>query len=379
MEKPRLAIVGPLKPYRGGIAEHTTRFYQSLKEDAFVHVEAYSEPFPRLLYPGQHTPKIGSNPNCISEINYDLTYNPFKSWSLALDRIVKFQPNAIIVPWWTFFFAPHYFWMCSRLNRLGIPAIFLCHNLIDHEASVWKKWGCVKTLALAKGFIFHSACEERKANEYFPNTPTLLFPHPIYDHINFDLKTKQTIEPLRLLFFGIVRKYKGLEDLISAIERIKSSRVHLTVAGEWWKGNDKLHKRCEDLSKAGMLTLIDRFVTDHETKTLFENTHALILPYRKATNSGVLALAIRARKPAIVTRTGALPVSVIDGKTGYIVPPGDQLALIEAIRKLSNKIKIGYDFGSNIENLGKGMSWNRFAEKSLNFIESVQPSKRTSD
>ena len=367
----KITIVGPFSPYRGGIATHTTRLFTELGTTVNVDAEAYRNPFPKWLYPGKHQGDLNMHPDCIPNIHYDLSYHLPGAWGRVASRIIQNKTDAVIIPWWTFFFAPHYGYLCKRLRRHKIPIIFLCHNLFDHESARWKKWLSLKALGQGTAFIFHSAEEQALARRHFPSKASLLFPHPIYDQFfQRDVSSSDT-STIQLLCFGLVRPYKGLDTLITALETYPI-KAHLTVAGEWWNGQTDLYKRCKVLEQQGRLTLIDHYITDEVAEQLFAESHCVILPYKKATNSGVLAHAIHMGKPAIATQTGAFPQCINSEKTGLLVPPDDPAKLTKAIQQIQTMYAEGHDFTPAIESMASIMSWDAFADDISEFIPKIR-------
>ena len=201
----KITLVGPFAPYRGGIATHTTRLFEELDTRVSVNAEAYRNPFPKWLYPGKHPGDLKLHPDCMPNVHYDLSYHLPGAWGRVADRIIQNKSDAVIIPWWTFFYTPHYSYLCKRLRQHQIPVVFLCHNLFDHEAARWKKWLSLKALSNADAFIFHSPIEQDLAKKHFAQKPSLLFPHPLYDHLPIAPSQSLPDTPLRLLFFGIVR------------------------------------------------------------------------------------------------------------------------------------------------------------------------------
>lgn len=364
----RLVFIAPFKPHRGGIADHSTQLRQSLAERYELEAIGYHEPFPYYLYPGEHLGDLRKRDGCLKGVEYPLSWHWPGAWLSTSEHISRIQPNAVLVAWWTYFFAPHLWLLCRRLRLAKVPVVFLCHNLSDHEGAAWKRWISLRILSCAHALIFHSAVEECKARHYFPQTPMLVYPHPLYDHFPIPEEPELPQRPLRLLFFGFVRPYKGLEDLVKAMELLDKVEVHLTIAGEWWGNQSTLRKRCRRLEDQGKCQLIDRYLSDSEAGRLIAGSHALVLPYRKATNSGILAHALQARKPVIATETGALPAGVDHGKSGILVPPACPQELAKAIQELQCMIESGHDFITAIERLTVTMTWGCLAHEIESFL-----------
>jgi len=369
----RLGLVGPLHPYRGGIAAHTTRLRRELIElDVDVVTHAFCNPFPRILYPGEHVGNLAVHPERLHDVEYCLTYRWPRDWSTVYRALSADPVDAVIIPWWTFFFSLHVGWLSRKLQARGVPTVFLCHNLFDHEAAFYKKAATRWALREAAGFIFHSPDEAEKARQCFGEQHSLLFPHPLYDHFQLEKFPKDHDPSItRLLFFGLVRAYKGLEDLIDAFEQMHLEDLELTVAGEWWGRQEKLKNRCRGLASEGRLRLIDRFLTNQEAAAEFHRCDLVVLPYRRATNSGVLAHAIHECKPVVATRTGGLPLSVIDGKTGFLAEPENPASLAQAMEDAVERIRSGHDFNPAIKELASTMSWKEFSEKIVAFIDEL--------
>jgi glycosyltransferase involved in cell wall biosynthesis len=336
-----------------------------------VEAEAYNNPFPKWLYPGQHIGDLRTHEDRLEDVHYDLSYHWPGAWSRVAKRIIGSKPDVVLIPWWTFFFAFHYASLVRRLHKAGIPAVFLCHNFFDHEASFWKNSLSLRALRLADGFVFHSSEEAELAQKLLPSIPSITLHHPTYDHLPHSDKTELPRERLELLFFGLVRPYKGLEDLVAALEKLDPATVRLTVAGEWWGQQEKLLSRCRHLEASGQLRLINRYLSDQETADLFAECHAVALPYRKATNSGVLAHAIEARKPVIATSVGALPSLVKDPESGAIVPPQRPDLLAAAIKTLAEKIASGNDFTPTIERIRQHLNWQNFSNDLTKFFAQI--------
>ena len=366
-----ITILGPFTPYRGGIATHTTCLHNALKPHYDIYAEAYDTPFPKALYPGQHIGNLRSHPDRIPGVHYELSYRWPGAWPKVAKRVINRRPRAVIIPWWTFFFAPHYYWLASRLTKKNIPIIFLCHNLFDHEAAGWKKWLSLKALGKGTAFLCHSPEEQALAQKHFPDKPCLFYPHPTYNQFTKRNTAPACVKTIQLLFFGLVRPYKGLDTLITALED-RAVEAHLTVAGEWWGKQTELLARCKSLESQGRLTLLDHYIDDDTAEQLFADCHCVVLPYKKATNSGVLAHAIHMGKPAIASHTGAFPDCIKEGETGLLIPADDPQSLTNAIQKLQKMYLDGHDFTPAIETMAQTMSWETFAGKVSEFITSIE-------
>ncbi len=366
-----LSFLAPFAPHRGGIAAHSTCLRQALGKHFEVQSIGYYEPFPAKLYPGEYLGDLRQQPGNLKDVDYCLSWRLPGRWLQTATRVKQENTQVVLLAWWTFFFAPHIWLLCQRLHREKIPAVFLCHNLIDHEAAFWKRWLCLCALSSADAFIFHSSREQQLANNLLPATRSIVFPHPLYEHIAIPRNQTVYDGKLQLLFIGLVRPYKGLDDLLAAMELLDTDTIQLTIAGEWWGNQNKLLQRCRKLESSGRCRLIDHFVSDDELGFLIASCHAIILPYRQATNSGVLAHALHARKPVVATTAGALSMAVDHLQSGVLVPPSNPLALAEGIIKLKEMIMAGHDFSSAIQRIASNMTWDNLAKEIVGLVSSL--------
>jgi glycosyltransferase involved in cell wall biosynthesis len=161
---------------------------------------------------------------------------------------------------------------------------------------------------------------------------------------------------LELLFFGLVRPYKGVDTLCSALAMMDPSEVFLTVAGEWWMRDACLR---EALRRRPNVEVIDRYVGAEEAASLFSRADAVVLPYRRSSGSGVLAMAYGYGKPVIAGRGGGLADAVVDGVSGVLVPPDDPAAIAAAARRISSRA--GTQWEAGVRSVTSMMTWSHLA------------------
>ena len=368
MDLEKVYLLGPYPPQKGGIANHTRKLHQHLLRHIPVKVFAYRDPFPKCFFPGIHQGLIDNEEE---DVSFNLSYKSPQSWNSTAQGIKDEDANAVlIIIWWSFFYSFHFKWLIYKLRKSRTRIVFLCHNTFDHNGSPLKKLISRQCLSQPAGYIFHSEGERKKISDYAGDSNSLVFPHPINTPkppAENQSSTNRT-SSFQILFFGIIRPYKGIDVLIEALKLIHSTRVHLTIAGEWWKGQDALKATCQELHSQGKLTLRDHYLSDDEVKKLMAATDVLILPYKSATNSGVLAQAFEYQKPAIVTDVGTLPEHISDGKNGYVVAPDNPNKLADAIMQAEkdwSERKSTSVQNSQIHDL---YSWDRFAEATYEFI-----------
>jgi glycosyltransferase involved in cell wall biosynthesis len=238
------------------------------------------------------------------------------------------------MPWWTAALALPTRSIARAFRRANVPVTLLCHNVVDHESAGWKRSVARWVFREASHFVVSSEAEAARLEEVRHGATVTIHPHPVYRR----LAPPGTIPPRRssreILFFGLIRPYKGLEVLIEALALLPQEEWSLTVAGEPWQSLDALKHRTEAAGIAGRIEWIERYVSDVEAASLFSRADAVVLPYRRATGCGVLAMALGVEKPVIASAVSGLREQVVDGKTGWLVTPGDPAALAEAIRQI---------------------------------------------
>lgn len=332
MLRPHIALIGPVAPLRGGIAQYTTQLHEALGSVSELQTVSFKRQYPGWLYPGA-SEKAPDGPQQVPGVRYELdVYNPF-TWRRAADRIAKNGCDVAILDWWTLFWQPGFAYIARRLRRRGVKTVFLCHNLFDHDAHGLKRRLSELLLKQADAYIVQAAEQQALLAQIKPDAPSLLRIHPIYTRFPEPTRQLPRRGRLELLFFGFIRPYKGLDLLVQALARLHDSEVYLTVVGEPWKDADRLK---QELLGAGVpnLELHLEYVTDAEAADYFVRADAVMLPYRSATGSGVVAVAYHYGKPVVATRVGGLQDAVWDGRTGFLVAPDSPDALAEAVRGL---------------------------------------------
>ncbi len=360
----RIAVIGPVPPYRGGIAHHTGLLACALRTLADVRVFSFSRLYPAWLYPGKFQteaalPAVG---NGNARFTLD-SLNPI-TWRHTARAVHAFRPDAVLVPWWTFFLAPCFRYLCAYFRRHSIPVIMLCHNVVDHEAVGWKRRVSKWCLRNADMFVVQTHEEAGKLLNLLGDVNVLYHPHPIYDRFPMARRTLVRRARLELLFYGFIRPYKGLDVLIDAMSQIRGEDVYLSIVGEpWGKEEDVWRERIAKAALDGMIEFVPRYVSDEETAEYFARADAVVLPYRAATGTGVVATAYHYGKPVIASCVGGLKDVVEDQRTGVLVTPEDPESLAQAIRGFHDGMR--GNVGENIRAFTHAMSWEHMASTIL--------------
>jgi glycosyltransferase involved in cell wall biosynthesis len=272
----------------------------------------------------------------------------------------------VVFQWWQPFFAPAMRSIAARVRRASDARIvFLCHNVLPHEARATDravvKWG----LARAHGFVVQSREDEVTLATLMPGARIVFNPMPVFDLF---AGREQTREQARgalglsgrvILFFGLVRAYKGLDTLLDAFAICgQQLQATLCVVGEFYEDRKPYDDRIRRLGIEGRVRVVDRYVPDQEVGTYFRAADVVVLPYLSATQSAVVQTAFSFERPVIVTRVGGLPDVVQDGVTGYVVPPRSPDDLASAMVRFF-EANAGERMGREIRARAGEFSWSR--------------------
>ena len=345
----KVIIIGPAHPLRGGLATFNQRLAKEFIDSGNdCSIYSFSLQYPSFIFPGttQYTDEPAPENLTIHTVINSI--NPF-NWIKIGNRLKKQRPDLIIVRFWLPLMGPALGTILRRVRKnKHTKIVCIADNIIPHEKRLGDKPFTNYFLKSCDAFITMSEKVMSDLRLFQKVKPAQLVSHPLYDNFGpiiskQDARNKLKInkEDLIILFFGFIRKYKGLDILFEAMadERIKKAGIKLLVAGEYY-GDEKTYN--EQIAKLGIreqLILKTDFIPDSEVKYYLCAADALIQPYRNATQSGVTPLAYHFEKPMVVTNVGGLPSLVPDGKVGLVVAPTPE-AIADGILKF-------YQLGEN--------------------------------
>ena len=370
MTKPRLALIGPVLPFRGGIAQHTTMLHRALGVQAELRTLSFSRQYPGWLFPGESDRDPAYADHREAGVRYDIdSMNPL-TWGRAVAAIRDFAPAGVIMPWWSVYWTFCFHHIASALGRAGIPLVFFCHNTDDHEDAAWKRALTAWVLGTTDRFVVQDRYGRQALLERFPKARVLVHPHPVHGHFPAARGSLPRRAGLELLFFGFVRPYKGLDLLLDALALLPGRDVKLSVAGEFWSGLDECRARIVALGLQERVELLPRYHSEQETAELFARADVVMLPYRIATGgSAVIPLAYRYGKPVIATKVGGLADVVENERTGLLVMPSSE-AIAKAIDSMS--AARAAQMRGAIEVLAASMTWDGLASTVLDSLAPVR-------
>lgn len=366
----KIAAISTAYPMRGGMAHYMALLYRTLVERGHeVRVFSFSRQYPGLLFPGKTQADLSKDAEAIPAEPVLDSINPF-TWVRAAWRIRSFAPDAMILNYWMPFFMPAYATLAYSVRAFRpTKVLFLCHNIVPHEHRPGDRVLTRFGLRAGHGFIVQAEAVRDDLLHFRPNASYRLVPHPVYDMFRAHLPQEEARERLGLdpkdrviLFFGYVRKYKGLSVLIRAVRRLKETlTAKLVVAGEFYEDVREVEGEIRALGLTKDVILFDEYIPNEDVGTYFVAADVVVLPYLSATQSGILQIAYNFDRPVIVSDVGGLRESVLEGKTGFVVAANDPEALSGALATFY-RLRGSEDFASNVRQYKTQFSWDRIAE-----------------
>lgn len=329
----RIAVLGPTFPYKGGIAIHTTQLAHRLADRGHdVALLSWSAQYPNVLYPGEQriaVPEVEPFP----VTSYPLSWRRPDSW-VRVGRRLRRDADAVIVAHTTPVQAPAY---ATLLGAVGHDArrLVVCHNVVAHEARAIDPMLVREVLRRAEAAVVHSSGERAEALSLAGSLEVAVTPLPPGPRDFDNISAVDPGRPVqrRLLFFGLVRPYKGLDVLLRALATGPPD-VDLIVAGEFWGGTESTERLIAELGLTKRVDLRAGYVPSDDIPDLFAAADALVLPYRTATGTWTGLLGHAYGVPVVATRVGAMVDQVEDGVDGMLCRPDDAADLARALVQL---------------------------------------------
>ncbi|MBQ2852124.1 MAG: glycosyltransferase [Bacteroidales bacterium] len=377
----KIIIVGPSHPYRGGIAAFTDRLAaEFVAENVDVELYTFTLQYPSILFPGKTQYSDAPAPNDISIFRRINSINPL-TWIKTAKEIKTKNPDIVIFAYWMSFFASCYAKMAKIIKRNKVSrCIGLVHNMMPHEQSILDRLFSphfVKRMdafvALSKSVLADVSRLDNKSK------PKYFSPHPLYDHYGDKEDKVMAMNSLYmdnnynyLLFFGLIREYKGLDLLLKAMsdKRLDKYPLKLIVAGEFYEKKEPYLKMIDDLDINDKVIICDKYIPDEEVKNFFNLADMVVQPYKSATQSGVTQIAYHFEKPMLVTDVGGLREIVPNGKVGYVVE-AEPSKIADAICDFYDNERIEY-FESNIIEEKKKYEWSKMTETIMKLYNEIK-------
>jgi D-inositol-3-phosphate glycosyltransferase len=335
-----VALVGPLYPYRGGIVHFLETMYHGLRARGHaVSAVTFKRQYPELLFPGktQYEAKPPAHP--IPAPRLLDTVNPL-TWRATARHLARQRPDAVVFKYWMPFFAPAFGTVARHLRRRGIRIYAVVDNAIPHERRPGDLALSRSFLRSVDGCIVMSESVERDLERLGVAAPVRRIAHPIYDLFGAGMPRAEARALLGLpagapvlLFFGFIRRYKGLHALLDAMPRIVRALpdVRLVVAGEFYEDAAPYRAKIDAHGLQEHVRLCSDYIPNEEVPRYFSAADVVVQPYVSATQSGVAQIAYQFDRPLVVTDVGGLAEVVPHERAGLVVPPEDPEALAVAV------------------------------------------------
>lgn len=327
----KITILGTAFPFRGGLAVYNERLAKAFIDEGHdVTIETFKLQYPGFLFPGKTQYADWEAPKHLKIAVSVNSVNPF-NW-IKIGRKLKHQkPDLLIIKYWLPFMGPC-FGTIAKIARKNkhTKVISILDNIIPHEKRPGDKQFSKYFSKQVDAFVGMSDSVLNDLNQFDTIKPRAFCPHPLYDNFGAKRTREASLKHLKLdsnyryiLFFGLIRDYKGLDLLIEAFadKRFKAQKIKLIIAGEFYSDQDKYIDLIEKHNLSAQIELHDRFVPDAEVGYYFGAADIIAQPYKNATQSGVTQIGYHFEKPMLVTNVGGLAEIIPDGKVGYVVEP----------------------------------------------------------
>lgn len=374
----KIVIIGSAHPLRGGgISTFNEKLSLELSKDHDVTIYSFSLQYPSFLFPGKNQFTDEPAPTGIKIKSVINSINPL-NWISVGKALQKLQPDLIIVRYWLPFMGPCFGTILRQVRKnKHTKIIAITDNVIPHEKRAGDLQFTKYFLKPVDGSISMSKDVLKDLKKFDNIKPASYVPHPLYDNYGAPLNRADALAYLKLdpnytylMFFGFIRKYKGLDILLEAMAdpRIQEKKIKLIVAGEYYGDADYYKSLIEQLHIKDSLALFTDFIPNDAVRYYFSAADCVVQPYRTATQSGISQIAYHFEKPMIVTNVGGLPEIVPDGVVGYVTNV-DSKSIADAIIKFSEQPS-NY-FNANIKEAKKQYEWHHFINTILDLYKKL--------
>ncbi|MCS7004315.1 MAG: glycosyltransferase [Cytophagales bacterium] len=372
----KIAYLSTFYPYRGGIAHFNALLYRAFEQQSnTIKAFTFTRQYPEILFPGstQYVSSADKVDN-IPAVRVLDTINPITYFSTA-HQIQKFKPDILVMKYWMPFFAPSLGTVARLLRKKGVKTAAILDNVKPHEKRIGDNLLNRYFLSSLDFAVVMSPTVEQDLKDLSPSLPYVFHPHPTYNHFGQKLPKSQAREYFNipnhakvLLFFGLIRAYKGLDVLIESFNRL-SEEYYLLIAGEPYEDTQKYRALVAQNKNRERIFIYEKYIPDNEVNLFFSAADVNILPYKSATQSGVLTISYHFDLPVIVTKVGSLHDTVEKYRTGITIQHADVPHLVEAITSFFHS---SYSYEENISNFKKVYTWESLAAQIVEHAKTIR-------
>lgn len=373
--KLKIAFLSVFPPFRGGISQFSSALFQALAKETEIKAFNFKRQYPKILFPGKS--QYRDDNKRMNSLDNDPILDSIGplTFSRTAKEINVYDPDLLLLSYWLPFFGPSLGSVAKRMNK-KCNVISILHNVLPHEKRLMDKAFTKKFLSRNDAFIVMSDHVKNDLLAFQPNAKYIQRSHPFYSHFGDSVKKEIAQEKLDipkgkkvLLFFGIIRKYKGLDILLKALHYLDDS-FHLIVAGESYEDLELYQKIISEFKLSDKVSLFNNYIPEEDVKLYFSASDATVLPYRTATQSGISAIAYHFNTPVIATDVGGLKETIIEGKTGSIISENTPEGVAQ---KIKDFFPVQQNTTKEIDKLRHEYSWEGFAHALLTFSRTLEP------
>lgn len=373
----KIAILSCFYPYRGGISQFNACLYGELSKTHIVKAFNFKRQYPEFLFPGK-TQYVTKDDEAVPVESVSLldTANPF-SYVSTYRQIRAWEPDVLIVRYWMSYFAPSLGYITRRMRK-HCKVISILDNVVPHEQRFFDTPLTKYFLSGSDGSVTLCEAVSKDLLRLRPDAEFRVIQHPLYSHFGERIPREEAsrklgLDPKRkaILFFGLIRLYKGLDILLEAFEKLPED-YQLIIAGEPYGSFDRYQKIIDRITKPERIHMSLKYIKDSEVSVFFSAADIAVLPYRSATQSGISSVAYHFEVPMIVTDVGGLKETVGDTGTGIVAPECTPQAIMHEIERYFAEPQLKQSFITNIRKEKERLSWKSFSEQLIDFINQIR-------
>jgi glycosyltransferase involved in cell wall biosynthesis len=374
----KVVYLSTFYPYRGGIAQFNALLFRAMEKHHEMHAVTFKRQYPNMLFPGktQYVTQddIADPVPAVRKLD---SVNPLSYWTTA-KYLRKQAPDLVLTKYWMTFFGPSLGFVLGRQSRFT-KRIAVLDNVIPHEKRFFDNAFNRYFLRRNDGFIAMTEKVKEDLLSYVPHAKCVVIPHPVYNQFGTKVTREEALNQLNLghlkdrkilLFFGIIRDYKGL-DLLLEVMAALPKEYHLILAGESYGSFDGYAQQIEELSIGDRCHVFQRYISDGEVPWFFSAADVCMLTYKSATQSGITGIAQHFELPMIATQVGGLAETIQHGKTGLICSDRSPKSIADSvITYFEEGMRTSMSMELAREN--KNNTWEGFADKLLAFVKELE-------
>lgn len=373
----KIAILSCFYPYRGGISQFNACLYGELSKKHIVKAFNFKRQYPEFLFPGK-TQFVTDDDEAVAVESTPLldTANPF-SYRTTYKAIRDWNPDLLIVRYWMSYFAPSLGYITRRMRK-HCKVVSILDNVVPHERRFFDTPLTKYFLTGSDGCITLCEAVSEDLLRLKPDAVYDVIQHPLYSHFGpkkdrLEAERKLGLKPGRknILFFGLIRHYKGLDILLEAFGKL-SDDYQLIVAGEPYGSFDRYQEIIDKLEGKDRISLTLKYIKDSEVTDYFSAADLAVLPYRSATQSGISSVSYHFEVPMIVTDVGGLKETIGDRGTGIVASGCTAEDIAAEIRRYFSNPDIAVSCIENIRKEKERLSWEGFASRLMDFVSGLE-------